>query len=64
MQWAVADFVVQEVACGCPLVLLLQGKKKPNMSCKNNQPEGVLRVFHAPIANGFDHRVVFPPIPK
>ena len=38
-------------------------KKNPNMPCKNNQPEAALGVFHAPIANGFDHRVVFTPPP-
>lgn len=39
-------------------------KKNPSMPGKNNQPEGALGIFHAPIANGFDHRVVFTPAPK
>lgn len=39
-------------------------KRNLNVPCKNNQPEGALGVFRTPIANGFDHRVVFTPTPK
>lgn len=40
------------------------GRKSPNMPCKNTQTEGTLRAFRAPIANVFDHKVVFTPTHK